>query len=120
MSSGIYKVIVAFQDDTGKPLTGDDYSVAVLDKDRFLDDKLGESKLSADGEADFLITVADILSVDSAGETTPDLYFVVRKGGEEIFRSEVFANVNFETVDPVTGRSKSSTQSYGPFTVTES
>ncbi len=117
MSSGIFKVIATFEGTDGNPLTGDDYSVAILDEDKYFDDKLGESKLKGDGSADFIITVADILSFDSAGETTPDLYFVVRKGGKEVFRSEVFDNVNFEAIDPVTGRSKSGTQAFGPFTV---
>ncbi len=117
MSSGIFKVIAAFTDADGSPLTGDDYSVVILDEDRYFDDKLGESKLNAEGSADFIITAADILSFDSAGETTPDLYFVVRKDGKEVFRSDVFSEVDFETIDPVTGRSKAGTQSFGPFKV---
>jgi len=115
MSSGIFKVIVEFTDADGSPLSGDNYSVTLLDKDRFFDDKLGESRLSVAGVAEFLITVADILSFDSAGERTPDLYFVVRKDGNEIFRSEVFDDVEFETDDPVTGRSKGLTKKFGPF-----
>lgn len=117
MTSGIFKVIGKFTDTSGYPLTGDDYEVALLDEDRFFDDKLGTSRLSADGEAEFLITAADILSIDSIRETTPDLYFVVRKAGKEIFRSEVFAEVDFETTDPVTGRGKKLTRSFGPFEV---
>lgn len=117
MSSGIFKVIGKFTDEDGYPLTGDDYEVALLDKDRYFDDKLGKSALSPEGEAEFLITAADILSIDSAGETTPDLYFVVRKGGEEVFRSEVFAEVDFEATDPVTGRAKGLTRAFGPFQV---
>ena len=66
---------------------------------------------------EFLVTGADILSIDSAGETTPDLYFVVRRGGKEIFRSEVFAEVDFQEKDPVTGRAKGLTKAFGPFRV---
>ena len=119
MSSGIFKVIVTFTDADGGPLTGKDYSVMLMDEDRYFDDKLGESKLDAEGSADFIVTAADILSFDSAGERTPDLYFVVRKGGKEVFRSEVFKEVDFEMIDPVTGRSKSGTQTFGPFKVSD-
>ena len=117
MSSGIFKVIGKFTDSDGNPLTGADYEVALLDKDRYFDDKLGTSALGPDGEAEFLITVADILSIDSAGETTPDLYFVVRRDGKEVFRTEVFDEIDFETTDPVTGRAKGLTQAFGPFQV---
>jgi hypothetical protein len=117
MASGIFRIIGKFTDENGSPLTGDEYEVALLDEDRFFDDKLGMSALSAEGEADFLITAADILSIDSAGETTPDLYFVVRREGREIFRSEVFSEVDFEIADPVTGRAKGLTKAFGPFQV---
>lgn len=117
MSSGIFKVIGKFTDENGQPLTGGEYEVALLDEDKYFDDKLGTSGLSPDGDAEFLITVADILSFDSAGETTPDLYFVVRKDGTEVFRSEVFAEVDFEAKDPVTGRAKGLTKAFGPFQV---
>ena len=117
MSSGIFKVIGKFTDEDGYPLTGSDYEVALLDEDKYFDDKLGTSGLSPDGDAEFLVTVADILSFDSAGERTPDLYFVVRKDGKEVFRSEVFAEVDFEVKDPVTGRAKGLTKAFGPFRV---
>lgn len=117
MSSGIFKVIGKFTDESGYPLTGDEYEVALLDEDKYFDDKLGTATLSPEGEAEFLVTAADILSIDSAGETTPDLYFVVRKSGEEIFRSEVFAEVDFQQKDPVTGRAKGLTKAFGPFRV---
>ncbi|MDJ0905587.1 MAG: hypothetical protein QNI96_06175 [Woeseiaceae bacterium] len=117
MSSGIFKVIGKFTDENGQPLTGSEYEVALLDEDKYFDDKLGTSGLSPDGDAEFLITAADILSFDSAGETTPDLYFVVRKDGTEVFRSEVFSEVDFEGKDPVTGRAKGLTKAFGPFRV---
>ena len=69
--------------------------------------------------AQFRIAAADILSFDSVGETTPDLYFVVRKDGDEIFRSDVFDDVDFEIDDPVTGRPKGLTRKFGPFRVTD-
>ena len=117
MSSGIFKVIGKFTDEGGLPLSGSEYEVALLDEDKYFDDKLGTATLSPEGEAEFLVTGADILSIDSAGETTPDLYFVVRRGGKEIFRSEVFAEVDFQEKDPVTGRAKGLTKAFGPFRV---
>lgn len=117
MSSGMFKVIGKFTDESGHPLTGSAYEVALLDKDKYFDDKLGTAILSPEGEAEFLFGAADILSFDSVGETTPDLYFVVRKEGKEIFRSEVFDQVDFESKDAVTGRAKGLTRSFGPFKV---
>ena len=119
MSPGIFKVIAEFTDANGSPLVGDEYSVALLDEDRFFDDKLGEVGLNADGVAEFLVAAADILSFDSRGEQTPDLYFVIRKDGDEIFRSELFAEVEFGIKDPVTGREKGLTKKFGPFQVTK-
>lgn len=117
MSAEIFKVIATFTDENGAPLAGSDYSVVVLDDDKFFDDKLGAKPLGPDGTVEFLIAVADILSFDSSGERTPDLYFLVRKGDEEVFRSEVFAEVDFDAEDPVTGRPKGLTKAFGPFAV---
>jgi hypothetical protein len=120
MPAELFKVIAQFTDGSGTPLTGGDYSVALMDDDKYFDDKLGLQALSDDGTAEFLIAVADILSFDSAGERTPDLYFVVKKDGEEVFRSDVFREVDFDTKDPVTGRAKGLTRSFGPFVVPSS
>ena len=117
MPAEMFKVIASFTDKNGAPLSGDDYSVIVMDEDKFFDDKLGAKPLQSDGTAEFLIAVADILSLDSAGERTPDLYFVVKRGGKEVFRSEVFEEVDFDAKDPVTGRPKGLTKTFGPFVV---
>ena len=117
MPAEIFKVIASFTDENGEPLTGGDYSVVVMDDDKFFDDKLGAKPLGPGGKVEFLIAVADILSFDSAGERTPDLYFVVRKGGKEVFRSDVFEEVDFDAKDPVTGRPKGVTKAFGPFAV---
>lgn len=117
MSSGLFKIIVTFEDPDGNPLTGPEYAVRVYDEDRFFDDKLGRAKLDSDGRAEFLVPVADIMSIDSPGEHTPDLYFILEKDGTEIFRSEVLENVDFETQNPVTGRTDSLTQAFGPFRI---
>ena len=117
MPAEMFKVIATFTDESGAPLTGSDYSVALMDDDKYFDDKLGSQSLSPDGKAEFLVAVADILSFDSSGERTPDLYFVIKKGQDEIFRSDVFQDVDFDAKDPVTGRAKGLTKSFGPFVV---
>ena len=117
MGSELYRVIASFTDGDGMPLSGPSYSVALLDQDRYFDDKLGESRLNSEGRAEFMVAAADILSFDSAGERTPDIYFVLRKDGDEVFRSEVFTEVDFDAKDPVTGRAKGLTKAFGPFSV---
>jgi hypothetical protein len=119
MPADVFKLIASFRDADGNPLAGDDYTVRLLDQDRLFDDKLGTSPLDANGVAEFLIFVADIISIDSPGERTPDIYFVVTKGDREIFRSEVFPDVNFDEPHPVTGRPDALTKSFGPFRVME-
>ncbi len=117
MTTDIYKVVAKFLDAHEAPLTGAAYAVGLRDKDRFFDDKLGVSTLNSAGEAEFMFAPADILSIDSIGETRPDLYFVVWKDGDEIFRSEVFEDVDFEAADPVTGRKDDLTRYFGPFRI---
>jgi len=115
MPANMFKVIARFQDADGKPLRGADFTVKLLDEDRFFDDKLGSSPLNDDGLAEFVIPVADIVSFDSPGERTPDIYFVVTRDGREVFHSEVVAEVNFDATNPVTGRSDALTKEFGPF-----
>jgi len=119
MVTGIFKVIAQFTDADGKPLSGDDYSVVLMDEDDYFDDKLGAELLGDEGTVEFLVAAADILSFDSMGERTPDIYFVVRKGRKEVFRSETFSEVDFEAEDPVTGRPKGLTRTFGPFAVSD-
>jgi hypothetical protein len=120
MPSGLFNIIATFEDSEGNPLTGPEYSVRLYDKDLFFDDKLGKGILDADGNVSFLVSVADIKSIDSPDERTPDLYFVLEKKGQEIFRSQVFENVDFEIKNRVTGRTDQLTKSFGPFRIKKS
>ena len=115
MPAEIFKVITSFQDADGRPLSGSEYSVTLMDEDRFFDDKLNDSALDPKGNAEFMIYAADIVSIDSMDERTPDLYFIVKKGGKEIFRTDVIPNVDFDAEDPITGRANSTTQTFGPY-----
>lgn len=117
MPADLFKVIARFENDEGRPFTGSEYKVSLLDRDRLFDDKLGSVSLSEDGTAEFLFSAADILSVDSIGERTPDIYFVITENGNEVFRSEVFPEVDFDAPDAVTGRQENVTRAFGPFRV---
>jgi hypothetical protein len=119
MPADMFKVVARFQDADGNPLRGADFTVKLLDEDRFFDEKLGSSPLNDDGVAEFLISVADIKSFDSPGERTPDIYFIVTRDGHEVFRSDVVSDVNFDATNPVTGRSDALTKEFGPFRLAE-
>jgi hypothetical protein len=118
MPAELFKVIARFENAEGRPFTGSAYKVTLLDQDRLVDDKLGSTTLNEDGTAEFLFSAADILSIDSIGERKPDLYFVISENGNEVFRSEVFPEVDFDATDAVTNRKDKLTRKFGPFRVT--
>jgi hypothetical protein len=118
MPAELFKVIARFENAEGRPFTGSAYKVSLLDQDRLVDDKLGSTTLNEDGTAEFLFSAADILSIDSIGERKPDLYFVISENGNEVFRSEVFPEVDFDATDTVTNRKDKLTRKFGPFRVT--
>ena len=116
VSSGLFKVNVSFRSSDGHPL-GQAYTVTVRDEDPLFDGTLGEAALDAEGRASIMISVADISSVDSPAERKPDLYFVLEKDGEEVFRSDVIDDVDFEKFDETTGELDDLTRTFGPYTV---
>jgi hypothetical protein len=118
MPADLFKVIARFEDAEGRPFFGSEYKVTLLDKDRLFDDKLGSTSLNKDGTAEFLFSAADILSIDSMDERTPDIYFLITENDNEVFRSEIFPDVNFDMADPVTGQQDDATREFGPFRVT--
>ncbi len=118
MPADLFKVIARFENAEGQPFFGSEYKVTLIDEDRLFDDKLGSVSLSEDGTAEFVFSVSEIFSVDSPGERTPDLYFLITEHGNEVFRSEVIPEVNFDATDPVTGRQDNVTREFGPYRVT--
>jgi hypothetical protein len=116
-TSGLFRAIVRFTNAAGKPLTGPDWRVTLLDEDPLVDDELGADALDDDGRARILISVADVLSVDSPGERKPDLYFVLSHYGREVFRSKALEDVDFEQLDPVSGEPDQVTRDFGTFEV---
>lgn len=117
MPADLFKVIARFVNAEGRPFFGSEYKVTLLDEDRLFDDKLGSVSLSEDGTAEFVFSVSEMFSIDSPGERTPDLYFLITEHGNEVFRSDVIPEVDFDATDPVTGRQESTTREFGPFTV---
>ncbi len=114
-TSGLFCAIAFFTDENGKPLEGKGWTATISDQDILVDECLGKARLDNDGHAKFLLSVADIKSLDSWGERTPDIYFTLFKDDVEIFRSEVFENVDFEALDEVSGDAGQITQEFGPF-----
>ena len=80
------------------PVTGDAYTVRLFDKDLFDSDFIGESGLDANGYS--LISFNHAAFGDLANlETFPDLYFVVYKNGEVIFKSKAMEDVDLATIE---------------------
>ncbi len=116
-TSGLFCAIVRFEDTAGEPLAGNGWSVTARDRDAIVDNELGTADLDVNGEARILIAVADIMSVDSPGERRPDLYFSLRRDGHEVFRTDVIEDVDFESLDPVSGDPVKITREFGPYRV---
>ena len=116
-TSGLFCAIAIFTDESDKPLTGNGWTATVADQDALLDDCLGEEKVDQEGRATFLLSVADIMSLDSPGERKPDLYFTLLRDGVEVFRSGISLDVDFESLHKVSGDPVNITQEFGPFRI---
>ncbi|MCF7859607.1 MAG: hypothetical protein K9N07_09870 [Candidatus Cloacimonetes bacterium] len=102
---------------TGKPLTGKAYKVRIYDKDILVDDLMGEAFLNDDGKIELITSIDKADSLDSPGETKPDIYFKVYKDDKLIYTSNVFQDVDFLKKDEVTGLENHLTQFFGVFKV---
>ena len=116
-TSGLYCAIVRFENHKGEALAGSNWKVAIRDEDPLADDELGSAVLDERGAAQILISASDVLSLDSPGERDPDLYFVLFHFGREVFRSQVMPDVDFESLDPVSGEPSRITQDFGTIQV---
>lgn len=116
-TSGLFRVIVRFENHRGEPLGGRDWTVELRDEDPLADGVLGRATLDDDGAAGILFSVADVQSPDSPGERRPDLYFVLFHYGREVYRSRVEYDVDFEALDPVSGEPDRLTQDFGTIQV---
>lgn len=81
-----------------EPLTGNEYSVRLYDKDVFTDDFLGESVPDEEGVAKFLFSQGDFLKPANLDEK-PDFYFVVYKNDQIIFKSKVMSNLDLSDIE---------------------
>ena len=118
-TSGMFCAIAIFVNESGNSFNMSSLTASISDQDVLVDDCLGTAKVDHEGRATFMVAAADIMSLDSPGEREPDLYFKLFKDGDEIFRSKVSRNVDFESLDPVSGDPVQITQEFGPFAVTE-
>ena len=80
------------------PLTGDDYKVSLFDKDLVGSDKLGASGLDANGVATIKFTHSAFGEWNSL-EKYPDFYFVLDKGGKEIFKSAIMEDFDIASME---------------------
>ena len=83
---------------TDDPVTGNEYSVRLFDKDIFNDDFLGESALDEDGRAKFQLTARHFEGFAKLDEK-PDFYFVVYRNKKEIFKSRVMKNLDLSDIE---------------------
>lgn len=81
-----------------EPISGNNYSVRLYDKDVFNDDFLGESAPDEEGVAKFLFSKGDFAKPANLDEK-PDFYFVVYKNKEMIFKSKVMSNLDLSDIE---------------------
>ncbi len=84
---------------TNVPVTGDEYTARLYDKDLFTDDDyLGHAPLDANGEAHIHFFPTDIANHDLGFENLPDLYILLFKDNLVHFQTKVWDNVDFAQV----------------------
>lgn len=103
--------------DNGGPYAHSDVRVLLLDADLVHDDFLGEARVGPDGYGEVIFDLTDASSLDSPGETKPDLYLSVRLAGRELARSPVQVDVDFLWKHPVTGEQRALTINLGDVAV---
>jgi hypothetical protein len=86
-----------------EPVTGNEISVRLYDKDVFNDDFLGETTPDQEGIARFLFSEGDF-SRPANLDDKPDFYFVVYKNKEQIFKSKVMSNLDLSDIEEFTMR----------------
>jgi len=82
---------------TDTPLTGEQYTARLYDKELFQDDEyLGHSALNEKGEATIHFSPTDIKNYHFGFSELPDLYVLLFDGDTVHFQSKVWPNVDFE------------------------
>ena len=87
----------------------------LLDQDTLSDDVLAEAFPDMAGNVAFQFDLGLASSLDSPGETMPDLYIQLLLDDVEVFRSDPINDVDFLTPNPVSGLQDGVTQDLGTF-----
>lgn len=82
---------------TDTPLTGQQYTARLYDKELLTDDKyLGKAQLNEFGEAHIHFFPVDLHHYDLGLEELPDLYILLFRGDVVHFQTSVWDNVDFD------------------------
>jgi hypothetical protein len=81
-----------------KPLTGDEYTVRLYDRDTVDDDFLGESKLDAHGRISISFAHELFVNDDVFIENKPDFYFVIVRKNHVVFQTKVLEELSLEDI----------------------
>lgn len=81
-----------------KPLSGDNYSVRLYDRDTVDDDFLGESKLDAEGRIRISFAHELFVNDDVFIENKPDFYFVITRNNHVVFQTKVLEELSLEDI----------------------
>lgn len=81
-----------------KPLSGDEYSVRLYDRDIADDDFLGESRLDAGGHIRIAFAHDSFVNDDAFRETRPDFYFIILKNGTPVYTTKVLEELSLEDI----------------------
>jgi hypothetical protein len=81
-----------------KPLSGDEYTVRLYDRDIADDDFLGESRLDAGGHIRIAFAHDSFVNDDAFRETRPDFYFIILKNGTPVYTTKVLEELSLEDI----------------------
>ncbi|MEP6928251.1 MAG: hypothetical protein ABI834_11465 [Ginsengibacter sp.] len=83
---------------TDDPITGDEYTVRLFDKNIYNEDFLGQSSLDKNGLAEFQLTKKHFAAFAKL-DKKPDFYFIVYRNKKEIFESQVMKNLDLTDIE---------------------
>ncbi len=81
---------------TNKPLTGEEYTVKLYDKDFLKADYLGKSSLDDFGHAIIPVTSSDFSGRVLPVEKYPDIFFTIQNKERIFYKSTTFKNLHLE------------------------
>ncbi|HEX4956829.1 MAG TPA: hypothetical protein VFV46_01520 [Lacibacter sp.] len=81
-----------------KPLSGDEYTVRLYDRDTVDDDFLGESRLDAGGHIRIAFAHDSFINDDVFLENKPDFYFVIVRNNHVVYQTKVLEEISLEDI----------------------